>query len=97
MNFQLISCAQETKSTKNKIVTKTLNIKTGAERTDLYLNLLKGKNIAIVANQTSVLTTLRRAEIAPNIMGSKKITHHLVDFLYDYNGTQYSNYCVMSF
>ncbi len=32
-----------------------LVIKTGAENTHLYLNLLKGKNIAIVGNQTSVI------------------------------------------
>ena len=29
--------------------------KTGAERTDLYFNLLKGRRIAVVANQTSVI------------------------------------------
>jgi hypothetical protein len=27
----------------------------GAERTDLYLNMLSDKNIAIVANQTSMI------------------------------------------
>lgn len=31
------------------------HIKTGAERTDQYLSLLKGKRVAIVANQTSMI------------------------------------------
>lgn len=89
-NFQLISCAQKVKiqNPKGDInIAEPLNfIKTGAERTELYLNLLKGKNVAIVANQTSVLSVLQRAEIAPNIMGSKKVAYHLVDFLNTYNG-----------
>ena len=89
MNFQLFSCAQkvENEKIKNKNTEKdVLEIKTGAERTNLYLSKLKGKNIAIVANQTSVLTVLQRAEIAPNVMGSKKVSQHLVDYLHNYNG-----------
>ena len=89
LNFQLISCAQKTniKDLKNrKLENNTLIIKTGAERIGLYLDLLKGKNVAIVANQTSVLSVLERAEVTPNIMGSKKVTHHLVDYLHYYNG-----------
>jgi len=89
MNFQLFSCAQkvENEKIKNKNREKdVLEIKTGAERTNLYLSKLKGKNIAIVANQTSVLTVLQRAEIAPNVMGSKKVSQHLVDYLHNYNG-----------
>ena len=89
MNFQLFSCAQkvESEKTKNKNTEKdVLEIKTGADRTNLYLSKLKGKNIAIVANQTSVLTVLQRAEIAPNVMGSKKVSQHLVDYLHNYNG-----------
>src|SRR5687768_4042926 len=31
------------------------NIKTGAEQTEKYIPLLNGKNVAIVANQTSVI------------------------------------------
>lgn len=87
MNFQLISCAQTTKEkSEKKVEQKGTTIKTGAENTHLYLNLLKGKNIAIVANHTSVLSVLQRAEVAPNVMGSKKVTHHLVDYLHNYNG-----------
>ncbi len=84
LNFNLISCAQKTKVIQNSEIKTISEIKTGAERTELYLNLLKGKNVAIVANQTSVLNVLQRAEIAPNVMGSKKVTQHLVDFLHNY-------------
>jgi uncharacterized protein YbbC (DUF1343 family) len=90
LNFQLISCAQKKQSQQNNlktIIENKLDIKTGAERTTLYLNLLKDKNIAIVANQTSVLSTLQRAEVAPNVIGSEKITRHLVDFLYQQKNT----------
>jgi uncharacterized protein YbbC (DUF1343 family) len=34
---------------------QTERIITGAERTDLYLPLIKGKNVAVVANQTSII------------------------------------------
>ena len=86
MNFQLISCAQKTQNsiTKNQSSEKNHpEIKTGAERTHLYLNLLRNKNIGIVANQTSVLSVLQRAEVAPNKMGSKRVSHHLVDYLFN--------------
>jgi uncharacterized protein YbbC (DUF1343 family) len=91
LNFQLISCAQKAQKTKSEIInseqnSKNLKIITGAENTDKYLNLLLGKNIAIVANQTSVLSILQRAEVSPNVMGSKKMQQHLVDFLHNYNG-----------
>lgn len=55
MNFQLISCAQNTKKSIKKVTKEEKTLKTGAERTDLYLKLLKGKNVAVVANQTSVI------------------------------------------
>ena len=44
----LVSCAQESKLTQT--------ILTGADQTELYLQKLKGKRIAIVANQTSVIS-----------------------------------------
>jgi len=56
MNFQLISYGQTLKTTTKKVIKKQTVLKTGAERTDLYIQLLRGKNIAIVANQTSVLS-----------------------------------------
>ena len=85
LSFQLTSCAQQQKSTPKNINTQILDIQTGADRIALYLPKIKNKNIAIVANQTSVLQVLQRVEVAPNVMGSKKITHHLVDYLYNYN------------
>ncbi|APG64799.1 hypothetical protein LPB136_05230 [Tenacibaculum todarodis] len=91
LNFQLISCAQKSQLKSEKVkelkVKETqAEIKTAADRISLYLKLLKGKNVAIVANQTSVLSVLQRAEVAPNVMGSKEVTHHLVDYLHTYNG-----------
>ena len=44
----LVSCAQESKSSEI--------ILTGADQTELYLNKIKGKSVAIVANQTSVIS-----------------------------------------
>lgn len=44
----LVSCAQEASS--------SLTIKTAADQTKLYLKKLKGKKIAIIANQTSVIS-----------------------------------------
>ena len=86
LNFQLISCAQKPKEIVKEVSKEMAVLKTGAARTNLYLKLLKGKNVAVVANQTSVLSVLERAEVAPNVMGYKEVTHHLVDFLHNYNG-----------
>ncbi|WP_425658999.1 exo-beta-N-acetylmuramidase NamZ family protein [Tenacibaculum ascidiaceicola] len=88
-SFQFSSCAQQQKkSTAKKEVKQEepKTIKTGADRTDQYLPLLKNKNIAIVANQTSILKVLQRVEVSPNVMGSKQVTHHLVDYLHNYEG-----------
>lgn len=62
MNFGLVSCAQQTEL-----------IETGAERTLLYVDILKGKNIAVVANQTSVIVRESR--------GKRQVSRHLVDSL----------------
>ena len=86
INFQFTSCAQQQKSTIKKVEKTDLKIKTGADRINLYLSKLKGKNIAIVANQTSVVNVLQRAEVSPNVMGSKMVQQHLVDYLHNYNG-----------
>src|SRR6202008_1629971 len=43
------------KQEKAPIVINKKQIKTGAEQTEKYLPLLKGKRIAIMANQTSVM------------------------------------------
>ena len=63
LNFQLISYAQSS----------DLKVETAAARTGLYVNLLKGKNIALVANQTSV--------IFKEIYKKKQEARHLVDSL----------------
>jgi len=49
--FSLISCGQEL-TVKKEAATK---IESGAQQTTLYANSLRNKNIALVANQTSVL------------------------------------------
>ncbi|MFY9242656.1 MAG: DUF1343 domain-containing protein [Polaribacter sp.] len=73
LNFQLISCAQKVENSKLKVrsLEKDTIIKTGAERTELYLELLKGKNVAVVANQTSII----------ELRNKKQETRHLVDTL----------------
>ena len=58
--FSFISCGQNNKSTTETNSTKKNSasiskIETGAQQISSYLQLLKGKNIAIVANQTSVI------------------------------------------
>ena len=65
--FSLTSCAQN--STK---------IKVAAEQTELYLSLLKGKNIAVVANQTSVIEKKEKRK-------KKREFVHLVDSLLSLN------------
>lgn len=53
----LLACSSSnTKQSKNPTGNK-LNgeIRTGAEQTEKYLNLLKGKRIAVLANQTSII------------------------------------------
>jgi uncharacterized protein YbbC (DUF1343 family) len=42
---------------RNVIVSSNSTIKTGADQTEKYLSLLKGKRIAILGNQTSVIGT----------------------------------------
>jgi uncharacterized protein YbbC (DUF1343 family) len=74
LNFHLISCAQKRQETIKPEILKSTIIKTGAERTSLYLGLLKGKNVAVVANQTSILEK-------SNIKKEKSEFVHLVDSL----------------
>ncbi len=49
----LFSCAPKIKAIKTDSVNSV--IKTGAEQTELYLPMLKGKRVAILANQTSII------------------------------------------
>ena len=67
LNFQLISCAQKTQNQNSEFKVqdsekKDLVIKTGAERTDLYVKLLKGKKVAVVGNQTSIIENKEKSE-----------------------------------
>jgi uncharacterized protein YbbC (DUF1343 family) len=74
LNFQLISCAQKLKSIEKNTTDASTVIKTGAESTPLYLNLLKGKHIAVVANQTSVIEKIAERK-------EKRVFTHIVDSL----------------
>ena len=84
LNFQLISCAQNAESKVIKLKVEKVKIKIGAERLDLYLDSLKDKNIAIVANQTSVLSVLPSGTATSPSKGVKKETFHLVDYLHNF-------------
>jgi uncharacterized protein YbbC (DUF1343 family) len=79
LNFQLISCAKQVKNSDFKVLRlkKAPIIKTGAERTNLYLNLLKDKKVAIVGNQTSVIARIFKIE---GVSSQQNFTH-LVDSL----------------
>lgn len=70
-----ITNSQQTKNS-NKALDSSTNTKviTGADRTALYVPLLKGKKIAIVANQTSVIQ--KKSKYNPDIT-----TIHLVDYI----------------
>jgi len=100
LNFQLISCAQTSglkvkKRNIKKEKSESLKIKTAADRTNLYLKLLKGKNVAVVANQTSVISKRFNSEsygidipsrqVVEGVTLSKIKYVHLVDSLLSLN------------
>jgi uncharacterized protein YbbC (DUF1343 family) len=75
MNFQLISCAQKVKVQRSGFEVQSSEkqsqaIKTGAARTDLYIKLLKGKNVAIVGNQTSIIEKRNKNQEASHLVDS---------------------------
>ena len=88
VSVQYTSCAQQQKSNLKKATILNDQIKVGADRINLYISKLKEKNIAIVANQTSVLNVSQRAEVAPNIMGMKLVQRHIVDYLHNNYGVK---------
>ena len=49
------TAATKTRQQKIRVETNETGIRTGAEQTDKYLPLLKGKRVAIMANQTSMI------------------------------------------
>ncbi len=63
----LAFCKNDIKQAKDKIIHSNARILPAADRTEVYLPLLKDKKIGVVVNQTSILT--------------KKNNLHLVDFL----------------
>ncbi|WP_338357037.1 DUF1343 domain-containing protein [Yeosuana marina] len=50
-----LSCFTPNKDKKNSSIKEKKNIVVGANQTENYIHLLKGKNIAVVANNTSVI------------------------------------------
>ncbi|CAL2075049.1 exo-beta-N-acetylmuramidase NamZ domain-containing protein [Tenacibaculum vairaonense] len=73
LTFIFTSCAQHSSSKSKKdfpLIQDSKELIVAANRTEKYLPLLRGKNIAIVANQTSVITT-------------KSSSIHIVDFLHN--------------
>ncbi len=68
----------QTKITTNNQVEKP--IISGADRFYNYLPLIKGKNIAIVANQTSIMKLKQKFSRGPSATGLKEVTHHIVDY-----------------
>jgi uncharacterized protein YbbC (DUF1343 family) len=89
MLLLLISCAnkQTSKSSENKNIIISEEIQTeqpiivGADRISEYIPLIKSKNIAVVANQTSVINVLERRSRGNSTMGSEMTQYHLVDYL----------------
>ena len=87
----LISCASKTKNNLNEtntvlaktettiVNTTTKSIIVGANQTEAYLPLLKGKRVGIVANQTSVLFKNVTSSKTPNYDSNT----HIVDTLLD--------------
>ena len=85
MLLLLISCAkkQTTKTSENIPMEQQTEqpIIVGADRISEYIPTIKGKNIAIVANQTSVIKVLERRRVDNSTMGSEMTQYHLVDYL----------------
>lgn len=53
--LSILLCFCTTKLPANQAEDAEQEIKTGAEQTDLYLPLLKGRRVAVLANQTSII------------------------------------------
>jgi uncharacterized protein YbbC (DUF1343 family) len=82
MNFFLISCAVKTRTKEVSIdipyvYKEKLILKTGAERTNLFLQFLNKKNVAVVGNQTSIIERSWKRETET----TKQKPIHLVDSL----------------
>lgn len=53
--LSILLCFCNTKSATDQTEETVQEIKTGAEQTDLYLPLIEGKRVAVLANQTSII------------------------------------------
>ena len=87
-NIQLISVAQNIKPIFKNNLKQNAKLKTGAQRTALYVPFLKNKKIAVVSNHTSVIYSTKDSifEVFPgeNEVYFDDIRHHnthLVDSL----------------
>lgn len=73
---------KESQTISHKPQNATVRFKTGAEDYNTYLPILKGKNIGVVANQTSIVAWLPNPkDKAAYDTGKPTDTLHLVDFL----------------
>ena len=76
----LLSCGSNSKNESNRVNDTTTNVQNekpvivGANQTDAYLHLLKGKRIGVVANQSSVIFTFEQDQ-------DTNLYTHLVDSL----------------
>jgi len=59
LSYNFLSFAQQKPNNLNPKTITADSIKVGAQRTELYLNILKGKNVAVVANYTSMIGKTR--------------------------------------
>lgn len=81
----VISCASKTKEDTSAIVevdnpvNEDKTIIVGANQTEEYIPLLKGKRVGIVANQTSLINKKLPKVTAPEI--KENTTYHFVDYL----------------
>ena len=81
----VISCASKTKEDTSAIVevdnrvNEDKTIIVGANQTEKYIPILKGKRVGIVANQTSLINKRLPKVTAPEI--KENTTYHLVDYL----------------
>ena len=74
--FCEVSCKQIPPSANNTKSVIEKKIITGADRTSEYIPLLKGKKVAIVANQTSIIQ--KKSKFNPDIS-----SFHLVDYIHN--------------
>ena len=74
LSYNFLSFAQQKPNNLNPKTITADSIKVGAQRTEIYLPLLKGKNVAVVANYTSMIGKTRLVDSLINLgIAVKKI------------------------